>query len=178
MVRLLVVPDIKRCVDADLNVVNDLLGRFRADRYIDLAVFAFEPAPPPVVPLKRFLDDFDCFGRVVAGPVIFAATLDIVFLVHRVVFEDDQTGMRRDDIEVFGKRNDLLYVGHVRFEQFVNVTLGPKPRQVLCFCFGAFNVGCLGNQLGSNSALESDRGRQRFVGHRGNGQGLAGGQHG
>ena len=122
------VPDVERSVDTDLNIVDDFLSRFGAGLYIDLAVFAFEASPPPVIPLKRFFDDFNCFWRIVTGPMIFAATLDVVFFVHRVVFEDDQTGVRRDDIEIFGKRNDLLFVRHVGLEQFVNVTLGPKPR--------------------------------------------------
>lgn len=97
----MVVPDIERCVDTDLNVVNDFLSRFGAGLYIDLAVFAFEASPPPVIPLERFFDDLNFFRRVITGPMIFAATLDIVFLIHRVVFEHDQTSVRGDDIEVF-----------------------------------------------------------------------------
>ena len=97
----MVVPDIEWSIDADLNIVNDLLSRLGSGFDIDLAVFTFETAPPPVVPLKRFFDDLDCFGRVVAGPMIFAAAFDFVFFVHRIIFEHDQTGVWRDDVEVF-----------------------------------------------------------------------------
>ena len=112
-------------------------------------------------PHERFVDDLNFRGGSVQSPVVFATAVDVVLLVHFLIFEDQQRRERRHHIHRLTQRDDRVFVlRRSQRDEPVDLQAGPASRQVVGILYDLLHFDCLLERLAVEQSRHDDRLRQ------------------